>query len=87
MVIKHGNSGWPSSASIEGKSSQLDTPVESVTQVFHRLDQKVAVVMTVPSCVDTFQYSVGKVEDTSTHPEELRMKAKISWYISQHGFG
>lgn len=45
----------PSKASIEGKSLQLDIPVESVTHVFHRLDQKVAVVMTVPSMEDTFQ--------------------------------
>lgn len=45
----------PSSASIEGKSLQLETPVESVTHVFQRLDQKVAVVMTVPSTDDTFQ--------------------------------
>lgn len=45
----------PSRASIEGKSLQLDTPVESVTHVFHKLDQKVAVVMTVPSTEDTFQ--------------------------------
>jgi hypothetical protein len=40
---------------MEGKSLQLETPVESVTHVFHRLAQNVAVVMTVPSMVDTFQ--------------------------------
>lgn len=45
----------PSKASMEGKSLQLETPVESVTHVFQRLDQKVAVVMTVPSTEDTFQ--------------------------------
>lgn len=46
---------WPSSASMEGKSLQLESPVESVTQFFHRLDQKVEVVMTDPSLDDTFQ--------------------------------
>lgn len=46
---------WPSNASIEGKSLQLDTPVESVAQAFHKLDHNVAVVMTVPSRDDTFQ--------------------------------
>lgn len=68
----------PSRASIEGKSLQLDTLVESVTHVFHRLDQKVAVVMTVPSTEDTFQESVGRVEDTRIHPEMVRRKATIS---------
>lgn len=28
----------PSSASIEGKSLQSETPVESVTQIFHKLE-------------------------------------------------
>ena len=34
--------------------------------------------MTVPSREDTFQYSVGRVEQTSTHPEVERINAKIS---------
>lgn len=68
----------PSRASIEGKSLQLDTPVESVTHVFHKLDQNVAVVMTVPSTEDTFQQSVGRVDETRIQPEIVRRNAIIS---------
>ena len=68
----------PSSASNEGKPLQSETPVKSLIQVFHRLEKKVAVAKTTPSSEYTFQYSVGKVEHTSTHPEMFNMKATIS---------
>lgn len=37
--------------------------------------------MIVPAREYTFQYSVTKVDDTSTHPELVKRKATISWIV------
>lgn len=45
----------PERASMDGKSQQLETPRESVAQLYHRFSKMVLVVMTFPWTVDTLQ--------------------------------
>lgn len=40
---------------MDGKSQQLETPRESVAQLYHRFSKMVLVVMTLPWTVDTLQ--------------------------------
>lgn len=52
---KAARSHLPGSASIESKSLQLDIPVLSSAQLFHRFSYNVDVVITEPCKLETFQ--------------------------------
>lgn len=56
-VIMRARQPWtyPERASMDGKSQQLETPRESVAQLYHRFSKMVLVVMTLPWTVDTLQ--------------------------------
>ena len=48
-------------------------------QIFHILTKNAAVAKIIgPSSEHTFQYSVGRVEVTSSYPEVVTIKAAIS---------